>query len=267
MTAPTDLNSVPGIAERLFLDGPEFQVAEDPSVRRQSALTMLAKFAQETTNSRQLFVEAAVLASRTLESDFFVTAHLQSGSSTGVALSGTQPTVNSEVEVIETTFDRNDDQCLLSQALKALEPLIIEDLPEKGRSNDLLLTTLNACSALICPIQYAGHEYGVIGVLSLQPKRATMEDVLFLQTLSLLLGPTVAYQRTEAVLAQHSALYNATIESLDSMVLVLSSEGKIIRLNRACEELTGFKSEDLKDRHFWGAYLLPEEVSIATDAF
>ena len=66
-----------------------------------------------------------------------------------------------------------------------------------------------------------------------------MEDVLFLQTLSLLLGPTVAYQRTEAVLAQHSALYNATIESLDSMVLVLSSEGKIIRLNVRAHFSTG----------------------------
>ena len=81
-----------GDVELLRLDSQEFNATEDPAVRRQTALAMLARFAPDTTNSRQLLVEAAVLAARTLESDHFVVAHLPPGSSTGVVLSGTQPT-------------------------------------------------------------------------------------------------------------------------------------------------------------------------------
>ena len=184
-----------------------------------------------------------------------------------MALSGKRPTLNSQVEIVEAPFTRDDHQCLLAQAVDAHEPLVIDDLADERRSNDTLLTKLNARSALVCPIRYASHQYGAIGVLSHNPKRAASEDVLFLQSLSLLLGPTIAYQRTEAVLAQHSEVFNATIDSLDSMVLVLSPDGKIIRVNQACEEFTGFKPEDLKHRHFWGAFLLPEDVSIAQDAF
>ena len=100
-----EVNPAQGNLEWLQLDGQEFNATEDPSVRRQTSLAMLARFAQETTNSRQLFVEAAVLAARTLESDHFVAAHLQPGSSTGVVLSGTQPTSRSAVEVLEATFE------------------------------------------------------------------------------------------------------------------------------------------------------------------
>lgn len=267
MTTLTELDFDHHAHSAQRLDASGFDVAEDPSVRRQGALAMLAKFAQETTSTRQLFVEAAVLAARTLESDRFVAALLQGETSTIVALSGQRPSVRAEVELAETTFDREDLRYLVSQSLHAAEPLIIGDLAAAGQSSDPLLKSWPAGSAMICPIEYAGHQYGAIGVVTGEPRRAELEDVLFLQSLSLLLGPTVAYQRTEAVLAKHSAMLKATIDSLDSMVLVLSAEGKIIRLNQACQARTGFTVEDLKHRHFWGAYLLPEEVSIAQEAF
>jgi PAS domain S-box-containing protein len=88
-----------------------------------------------------------------------------------------------------------------------------------------------------------------------------------LESLSLLLGPTIACQHAETVLAQHTAMLDAAIDSLDSMVLFLSSEGKIVRLNRPCEEITGFTPEELQHRHFWGAYLLPADVATAQKAF
>jgi PAS domain S-box-containing protein len=256
-----------GSVERLVLEGHEFGVAEDPSVRRQSALSMLAKFAQETTNTRQLFVEAAVLAARTLEADHFVATHCQPESSTYVVLSGSRPTSLSAVEVLETTFDRADRHCLLARAVDATEPLIIDNLAAEQRSKDPLLANLNAQSALFCPIRYANHEYGAIGVLSTDRNPAAQADILFLESLSLLLGPNVAYQRTESVLAQRSALLDATIDALDSLVLVLSPDGKIVRLNQACEEVTGFTPNELKDCHFWGACLLPSDVSAAQRVF
>jgi PAS domain S-box-containing protein len=262
-----EVNPAQGNLEWLQLDGQEFNATEDPSVRRQTSLAMLARFAQETTNSRQLFVEAAVLAARTLESDHFVAAHLQPGSSTGVVLSGTQPTSRSAVEVLEATFDLADHQSLLARAVNAFEPLVIGNLATESLANDPLLNTVHASSALFCPIRYSSHQFGAIGVLSTDTTPATKEDILFLQSLSLLLGPTVACQRTESVLAEHSEVLDATIDSLDSMVLVLSPEGKIVRLNQACEEVTGFTPKELKNRHFWGAYLHPSDVSAAQRVF
>jgi len=212
-------------------------------------------------------VEAAILAARTLEADQFVAAHLQAKTPTILALSGKRSSVPAELEIVESTFDRGDQRYLLARVLAAGEPLMIDDLAAEGHTDDPLLNSWNAGSAMLCPIQYAGQQYGAIGVLAGNPRPAALEDVLFLQSLSLLLGPTVAFQRTEAALAQHSAMLNATIDSLDSMVLVLSPDGKIMRSNQACHERTGFKAEDLKYRHFWGAYLLPEEVPVAQEAF
>ncbi len=49
-------------------------------------------------------------------------------------------------------------------------------------------------------------------------------------------------------------------ENSAALVTVLDQEGKIIRFNRACEELSGYRLKDVKDRFLWDTLMLSEET-------
>lgn len=51
------------------------------------------------------------------------------------------------------------------------------------------------------------------------------------------------------------------------IVLVLDAEGRIVRLNRRCENITGYALADVKDRPFWEVFPAPEEVEQVQEAF
>jgi PAS domain S-box-containing protein len=51
------------------------------------------------------------------------------------------------------------------------------------------------------------------------------------------------------------------------LVVILDSGGRIIRFNRACEHLTGYSFEEVRGRHLWDLFLLPEEVAAAKADF
>jgi PAS domain S-box-containing protein len=57
------------------------------------------------------------------------------------------------------------------------------------------------------------------------------------------------------------------IEMAQVIVLVLDAEGRIIRLNRLCEALTGYAFAEVKNRPFWEVFPAPEEVDEVQEAF
>jgi PAS domain S-box-containing protein len=57
------------------------------------------------------------------------------------------------------------------------------------------------------------------------------------------------------------------MEMAQVMVLVLDSEGRILRFNRMCEAITGYALADVKNRPFWEVFPAPEEVEEVQEAF
>jgi PAS domain S-box-containing protein len=101
----------------------------------------------------------------------------------------------------------------------------------------------------------------VLSVFSTNPRNFAKEDVLFVQSVAQLLGSSLARARAESALAEQSKFLTATMDTMEGLVLVLSPEGRIVRFNRACGDVTGFNPNEVKDRHVWSAFLLPEEVA------
>jgi PAS domain S-box-containing protein len=66
--------------------------------------------------------------------------------------------------------------------------------------------------------------------------------------------------RVEQTLKEECDLGYAILEAISSLVLVLDPQGHIIRFNQACQEITGFTSDDIWDTYFWDLFLLPEEA-------
>ncbi|HSH68507.1 MAG TPA: PAS domain S-box protein, partial [Deferrisomatales bacterium] len=51
---------------------------------------------------------------------------------------------------------------------------------------------------------------------------------------------------------------DSVLETVGALVVVLDSDGRIIRFNRACEEATGYRFAEVRDREVWDL-LLPED--------
>ncbi len=52
----------------------------------------------------------------------------------------------------------------------------------------------------------------------------------------------------------------AVLDTLSALVIVLDPEGRIVRFNHACEEMTGYSADDAIGKLLWDLLLLPEEV-------
>jgi PAS domain S-box-containing protein len=53
-------------------------------------------------------------------------------------------------------------------------------------------------------------------------------------------------------------LLNAIIDTVDALLIILDEQGRIVRFNRACENLTGYAFDEVHGKVFWD-FLLPQE--------
>ncbi|MEH1943138.1 MAG: GAF domain-containing protein [Nostoc sp.] len=67
-------------------------------------------------------------------------------------------------------------------------------------------------------------------------------------------------KRTEETLNQERNFISAVLDTVGALVIVLDSQGQIVRFNQACEQITGYSFDEVRGRHFWNLFLLPEEV-------
>ncbi|MEH2173589.1 response regulator [Nostoc sp.] len=65
---------------------------------------------------------------------------------------------------------------------------------------------------------------------------------------------------TEETLNQERNFISAVLNTTSALVIVIDTEGQILRFNQACEQITGYSFDEVKGRHFWNLFLLPEQV-------
>ena len=71
----------------------------------------------------------------------------------------------------------------------------------------------------------------------------------------------------EEALRKERNFVSAVLDTSGALVIVLDTKGKIVRLNRACEQLTGWKFNEVREKHFWDIFILPEENKIVKKTF
>jgi PAS domain S-box-containing protein len=54
---------------------------------------------------------------------------------------------------------------------------------------------------------------------------------------------------------------HSVLETASALVFVFDNKGHVIRFNRACEKLTGYRFEEIKDKPFWGVLIPPERAA------
>src|ERR1700723_2119631 len=67
-------------------------------------------------------------------------------------------------------------------------------------------------------------------------------------------------KRIEEELHKERNFVSAILDTVGALVVVLDSEGRILRFNPACELTTGYSMQEFRGRCIWDLFLLPEEV-------
>jgi len=67
-------------------------------------------------------------------------------------------------------------------------------------------------------------------------------------------------QRVEEALQKEQNFVSAILETAGALVVVLDSQGRVVRFNRACEQTTGYSFEEVRSQHFWELLLIKEEI-------
>jgi PAS domain S-box-containing protein len=67
-------------------------------------------------------------------------------------------------------------------------------------------------------------------------------------------------KRTEEALQEERNVVSAILHTVGALVVVLDSEGRIIRFNRACELTSGYSLAEVADQKIWDLFMVPEEV-------
>jgi PAS domain S-box-containing protein len=67
-------------------------------------------------------------------------------------------------------------------------------------------------------------------------------------------------KHTEEALQEERNVVSAILHTVGALVVVLDPQGRIVRFNRACEQVAGFSFAEVKGKYFWDLCVIPEEA-------
>jgi PAS domain S-box-containing protein len=67
-------------------------------------------------------------------------------------------------------------------------------------------------------------------------------------------------KRTEEALQEERNVVSAILHTVGALVVVLDPQGRIVRFNRACEQVSGYSFDEVKRKYFWDLCVVPEEA-------
>jgi PAS domain S-box-containing protein len=67
-------------------------------------------------------------------------------------------------------------------------------------------------------------------------------------------------KRTEEALQEERNVVSAILHTVGALVVVLDPQGRIVRFNRASEQVSGYALAEVKQKYFWDLCMVPEEA-------
>ncbi len=67
------------------------------------------------------------------------------------------------------------------------------------------------------------------------------------------------HSRVKALQKEHHFI-SAVLDTIGALLVVLDKEGRVVQFNRACEEISGYSFAEVRGRHIWDLFLIPEDV-------
>jgi len=74
-------------------------------------------------------------------------------------------------------------------------------------------------------------------------------------------------KKAEEALKRERNFVSAILDTASALMVVLDTDGHIIRFNRACEETTGYTFDEVKEKPFWDYFLIQDDMERIKDVF
>jgi len=74
-------------------------------------------------------------------------------------------------------------------------------------------------------------------------------------------------KRTETMLKQERDFSSTVIDTVGALVIILDTQGRIVRFNRTCEQKTGYSFSEVVGKNVSDLLLIPEDVDLFQSAF
>ncbi len=152
-------------------------------------------------------------------------------------------------------------------AIQMGEIVAVEDVTQDRRFRDPWLVGKRIRSALVVPLRFCDEVYGVLGAFDSRERQFAPDDLLFAEMIANLVSTNIARDRANKILDAERRFARTVLETVDALVLVLAPSGRIVRANRACELMTGYSSDEVRDRTIWSALLVPDEADTLKSIF
>jgi PAS domain S-box-containing protein len=165
----------------------------------------------------------------------------------------------------EAPLDSNDSQGAF--ALRTASPVATADLAKETRFDDRFLRAQKVQSAVAVPLHLNAKPFGLLGVYCASARQLDDGDVGFAETIAHLLTASIARTKAEEALHNERTIHSAIAESVGAMILMLDSDGRLVDMNRAGQELTSFSVSEVRDRPFWNVFAVPEETDLVRGIF
>ncbi len=156
----------------------------------------------------------------------------------------------------------NDAASMAAFALRSGSATLCEDVGKETRFRDMFLRGLGVATALTVPLHVNGKPFGVLAAYCRQRREFSLEDVAFAETISHLLSASAARIKAEQKLEEAHALKSSLLGMVDSMVMTLDMDGRVVDMNRACEELTQYGKAEMQDRPFWQSMVAADDAEL-----
>ncbi len=115
-------------------------------------------------------------------------------------------------------------------------------------------------AGLVKAITAAASVATAVALVPMVPKALLLPSPAQLRAANLELEKEVAERRrVEHALEEQRNFVAAVLNTVDTLILVLDLEGRIVQCNRACEKISGCGPEELIGRHVWSLFALSEE--------
>jgi len=243
-------------------------------LQQQKAVLAMGRRAVAKPDISILMQDAAALLAETLGAEYSIVAEfLLDGESLQVTLSktalgtsGTQADKSEtdgkeQISIVHKT-PADGESSLASYVLKIALPLVVADLPREDRFSDLFLRKHGIQSAVAVPLKLNDRSFGSLAACSTKAQQFGEEDVLFVETIAHLVTASIARGEAERSLVEERCNASKVFQAVDAIVLVLNPKWEILRINPACERITGFSLPEIKNRPIWNVLPVSEEMDL-----
>ncbi|MEH2101987.1 MAG: PAS domain S-box protein [Nostoc sp.] len=117
----------------------------------------------------------------------------------------------------------------------------------------------------ICHLPIVGEQGELIGLVT--PTSLLTVCILQAEIYNYTRVKLLERQRIEAELRLERNFVSTILNLADALVIVLDSQGRIVRFNHTCEQATGYAFDEIKGRFVWDVLLLPETTACIKDIF